>query len=1295
MKKFKKYFALLCAASAAVTLCFAGCGEDQPSGNTNQHTHTFDSTVWENDEEYHWHPATCEHETQKGSRTRHTVTDTPITEATCTEGGLVHRVCPVCGYEADVATAALGHQLEEVAALAPTCEVDGHTAYSVCSRCGITQGYQIIRHTGEHRYSDEWSFNGLTHWHASSCGCGRIADEEEHSYGEDGTCTECGYEKPTDEALEAIYTFEANGDEYTVTGLQEGMEETELTLPATYRDKTVTAIAPYAFEGNTSITEVVIGSWYDSLGEQIFEGCTALQSVTLDMDEITIPDNMFHGCTSLSELVLGGEITWIGRQAFGRCAALKEIEITDACTFIGQNAFRGSGLTAVEVPGSVATIGSYAFAECASLETAVIGSGVRYFFGGWFMDCPALTALTVPFVGSNVSADDSVTAAFGYFFGMEEPAAADSYEAVEQDGTVYYIPKTLESVTVTGGTIGEGAFDGCSMLKTITAETAVDVRADTFEGCTAELKWIGHEVVTPELDITLTLNRTTAYTGRTVRLGIAVTAGAEVSVSVKKGDAAAAETDYNYDETAKTIVFLTSGEYTVTATATLGEETKESSATITIVATPPTLSGVSASATKCLTDEEITLSYTSDAEVTVTVKKGEEAAAEGDYTYTAAEKKLTFRTAGEYTVVFTADREGMTAVRELKITVEWRGPELSAITVSSDVLVMDSDTLTLTFTANEGSTFEYTVKKGDAEAQTPADYTRTDKSFVFHTAGEYTITVKATLHEKTEEKSTTVQVVDPSETSVTLSVDSGSVQEGTVVTVTARALLVSGDGLETDEYKVWVKGSGESYEEASPDSYEWTEGHSKIRFKIAGSYKIEYSVTTQKGGSGTGKATVEVAVAELELSLAKDSAWLLVKSNEEKTIEFTADGYLEAFSVEYKADKELATIRAAEAGNAVIVKYDSLDTVTFTVTYTHKRVAEKVYTLSIPVSFVEDVEGAPRFGADPFGGTAGKLIPSTALQLYFEVNDQSGTALAYSDITFEVVAETNTTGANVTVDKVTNTDYAYVLVENFGVNTASGEFVLKLTATKDGKSAVSTKKFTVSPLGDPNDVRGINDYIDEIYPEMRGAMNLDVIVSGQHRENMVITKEGIFVHRTGADGWDPDQTNKGLLAVTWQGGDASEAFPDNFQLDFDYTIAKRTKDNRKVSFVINMRTGSWNGYCGRGGEQTSFYVENDATKITCGYWGQGQSEWCGEDQKPEAEIGKPIHIRLVHTLADGKVKYTWTWSTDNTQWTQWFAVEMDATTNDASIGSPIHAMQFNNEQGSYFIGNFKLIALGE
>ena len=148
----KKIFSLIAVAAALV---LAGCGEAQSDassaaaaptsskkGNTSskvpssKHEHTFNEAVWEHDENQHWHPATCEHTTAKGSAAAHDLEDyagdathVPVA-ATCETAGKAFKKCKVCGYIKEIVIPALGHSFEPVANTTVTAE-------------GMTEWYQV------------------------------------------------------------------------------------------------------------------------------------------------------------------------------------------------------------------------------------------------------------------------------------------------------------------------------------------------------------------------------------------------------------------------------------------------------------------------------------------------------------------------------------------------------------------------------------------------------------------------------------------------------------------------------------------------------------------------------------------------------------------------------------------------------------------------------------------------------------------------------------------------------------------------------------------------------------------------------------------------------------------------------------------------------------------------------------------------------------------------------------------------------------------------------------------------
>ena len=98
-------FLLALLMTVSSTFYFVGCGgnnnnsnEGSDSGNPPaEHTHTYD-TEWENDENYHWHKATCEHTSEVSDKGEH-VWDAGVEteEATYDSEGEMLFTCTVCG----------------------------------------------------------------------------------------------------------------------------------------------------------------------------------------------------------------------------------------------------------------------------------------------------------------------------------------------------------------------------------------------------------------------------------------------------------------------------------------------------------------------------------------------------------------------------------------------------------------------------------------------------------------------------------------------------------------------------------------------------------------------------------------------------------------------------------------------------------------------------------------------------------------------------------------------------------------------------------------------------------------------------------------------------------------------------------------------------------------------------------------------------------------------------------------------------------------------------------------------
>ena len=136
---------IISALTVFMALALVSCGgakggdTEDNSGTSQAHIHTFDETTWEYDDNYHWHPATCEHTNQKGSRDRHDLKeDTSAYRApTCSVPGVKVERCTVCDYRIETILT-VPHDLQDFA-YTPTEGIVNETI----QKCSLDNYYEI------------------------------------------------------------------------------------------------------------------------------------------------------------------------------------------------------------------------------------------------------------------------------------------------------------------------------------------------------------------------------------------------------------------------------------------------------------------------------------------------------------------------------------------------------------------------------------------------------------------------------------------------------------------------------------------------------------------------------------------------------------------------------------------------------------------------------------------------------------------------------------------------------------------------------------------------------------------------------------------------------------------------------------------------------------------------------------------------------------------------------------------------------------------------------------------------
>lgn len=312
-------------------------------------------------------------------------------------------------------------------------------------------------------------------------------------------------------ALSSV-TFEADSQlEYVGAQAFYNCSFAYISLP-----KSLKTIDRNAFSDNQKLTEVIFenGSLLESIGEYAFSYCQSLETIAIPDEVTSIGQGAFSGCTSLKNVTLPDSLKYfysfifnqcnavvcteysgayylgsvdtpfmllykakdetitsvtihentrfINDYAFNNCANLVSVKIPDGVTFIGYSAFSGcSTLVKLEIPDTVTHIGESAFAGCALLTEIYIPESVTTLGNNVFSGCSNLAKLTLPHLNETQ---------LGVYFGTSSYAGSyqmNHYATNAYYATKYYLPETLNSITILSGTVSYGALSGCSRVTEI------------------------------------------------------------------------------------------------------------------------------------------------------------------------------------------------------------------------------------------------------------------------------------------------------------------------------------------------------------------------------------------------------------------------------------------------------------------------------------------------------------------------------------------------------------------------------------------------------------------------------------------------------------------------------------------------------------------------------------------------------------------------------------------------------------------------------------------------------------
>ena len=234
----------------------------------------------------------------------------------------------------------------------------------------------------------------------------------------------------------------------------------------------------------SSITAMVVPNSVTKIGGSAFSLCYNLTSFYASNDlandkVMEIGWNVFDGCRSLTTLSV---------PMYGYLGTLFGTTERDGCAPVEQGSntyYIPSSLTSVTATGGA--ICEKAF-ENTALTDIVITNDVEAIAPQGLAGANALVNLTVPFVGSDKSATSgTINTLLGILFSTTTYGTSITYGASMSPKTgstdTYYFPKTLKTVTVTGGTVFYHSFMNVNSLERITLSGVTTIDAEAFYHC--------------------------------------------------------------------------------------------------------------------------------------------------------------------------------------------------------------------------------------------------------------------------------------------------------------------------------------------------------------------------------------------------------------------------------------------------------------------------------------------------------------------------------------------------------------------------------------------------------------------------------------------------------------------------------------------------------------------------------------------------------------------------------------------------------------------------------------------
>jgi len=159
----------------------------------------------------------------------------------------------------------------------------------------------------------------------------------------------------------------------------------------------VIQICDYAFQGCSSLKQIIIPNIVKIIGNKTFSRCFGLTNILLPNSVKEIGDSAFEGCESITKLSIPDSVSGLGKGTFQFCYSLVQIDIPDTITEIGDGAFyECCSLKTIRLPRSITHINRYTFNKCKSLREIDVPEYVEEIDGTAFGGGNSLNKIFIP-----------------------------------------------------------------------------------------------------------------------------------------------------------------------------------------------------------------------------------------------------------------------------------------------------------------------------------------------------------------------------------------------------------------------------------------------------------------------------------------------------------------------------------------------------------------------------------------------------------------------------------------------------------------------------------------------------------------------------------------------------------------------------------------------------------------------------------------------------------------------------------------------------------------------------------